>query len=118
MTAFIDLLEELLNYKLKSFLGEQLNGNTIVEIHHFVTDAVFELFAKCNFDLSELSKKYVVQELFKCLTLNNSQDHMQLVVASAIKESEIPLGELRFLCNLLVGADFHDKLADELHNRI
>jgi hypothetical protein len=112
--AFIELLEDLLTIKLQKFLCEPVTGKTIVQIYGTVTDAIMELFNKCEFNLSNLSKKFVVQELFKCLTINGSSEFMHLVISNEIKVKELPYTELKFLCNLLIGASFHEKLEQEL----
>lgn len=115
---FIEAIQELINIRLnQKFRNEVMRGDTIHKILVEIREAVFEVFHKMNMPFADMTKRYVAQELFKCLSLNGDQEFLDLVQMNEIKLKEIPTSDLRILVDLMHNSDFEDTLKSELNRR-
>lgn len=117
---FIEALQELININLnKNFVQNKkaFTLDTVKEILSEIRETVFETFFKMQLPLSDTSKRYVAQELFKCININGDQEFMENFAFNEIKPKDISTADLRILADLMHMADFEDAIKSELAKR-
>ena len=115
---FIQLLERLLNQKLQKFKHKSLNSDTADELYFVIKEAIFDLFKKCDFDLTEKSKLYVAGRLFRGLTFNGKEDLLAEHFHSRNTDiKQLPEDDLRLLKQLMVASAMEEDIDKELKRR-
>jgi hypothetical protein len=115
---FIQLLERLLNQKLQKFKHKDLNSDTVDELYFVIKEAVFDLFKKCDFDLTEKSKAFVASRLFRGLTFNGREDLLAEHFHSRNADiTKLPEDDLRLLKQLMVASAMEEDIDKELRRR-
>jgi len=116
---FIQLLERLINQKLQQFVATELTRDNLDKMHHVIKTTVFDVFSKCEFDLTEKSKLYVASRLFRGLTFNAKEDMLtEHAHARHINIKELPDNDLNTLKQLMGAAAMEEEIEEELKRRV
>ena len=118
-TLFIQLLERLINQKLQKFCGKQYSEVSLHDIYNTIHEVVFGIFKKCEFDLTEDSKYYVVNNLIKSISINKKEDCFKdgIWLRRTVSVKNIPNSDLRLLRQLMIASIMEEELEEELRKR-
>ena len=115
---FTQLVERLLNQRLQKYKNQTLTTKAIENIYKDINDAMFEMFSKCEFDLTDKSKKYVSEALFKGLTINEIDNMVKNHgLLSNITPRNLPDNDISLLMSLFEPSVIYDELEEESKRR-
>ena len=115
---FTQLIERFLNQRLQTYVSKPMNQDTLYEIHKDITRGMLEIFVNCEFDLSEKSKRYVSDMLFKSLTINGLEDMFNNSgILSGITPKDIPDSDIDLLISLFEPSKIEEELVIEKQRR-
>ena len=116
---FIQLLERLINQKLQQFVATDLTRDNLDKMYLVIKTTVFDVFSKCEFDLTEKSKLYVTGRLFRGLTFNTKEDMLtEHTHTQHVDIKELPDSDLNALKQLMVAASMEEEIEKELKRRV
>ena len=111
---FTQLVERFLNQRLQRYVGKSMNRDSIYEMHKDIKRGMLEIFVNCEFDLSEKSKDYVVDMLFKSLTINGlDQMFNNSGILSGVTPKDIPGSDIDLLISLFEPSKIEEELVKE-----
>ena len=118
-TLFIQLLERLINQKLQKFCGKQYSEVSLNDMYSTIHEVVFDIFKKCEFDLTEDSKYYVINNLIKSISINKQEDCFKdgIWLRRTVSVKNIPNSDLRLLRRLMTASIMEEELEEELRKR-
>ena len=118
-TLFIQLLERLINQKLQKFCGKKYSEVSLNDMYSTIHEVVFDIFKKCEFDLTEDSKYYVINNLIKSISINKQEDCFKdgIWLRRTVSVKNIPNSDLRLLRRLMTASIMEEELEEELRKR-
>jgi len=115
---FTQLIERFLNQRLQKYVKKSLNQDVLYEIHNDIKIGMLEVFSKCEFDLTEKSKLYVADALFKSLTVNdNEEQFINSGLLSQVMPKDLPDSDIELLISLFEPSKLEEELRIEKQKR-
>jgi len=115
---FTQLVERFLNQRLQRYVGKPVNQDVIYEMHKDIKRGMLEIFVNCEFHLTEKSKDYVVDMLFKSLTINGLEKMFNNSgVLSGVTAKDIPDSDIDLLISLFEPSTIEEELVKEKNRR-
>ena len=115
---FTQLMERFLNQRLQKYRSQSFTQPVIENIYKDINESVFEIFSQCQFDLTEKSKKYIADTLFKGLTVNTEEDMVKNHgLTSNIRPRDLPDNDVTLLMALFEPSTIYDELEEENKRR-
>jgi len=111
------LFERLISQKLQKFTNDALTRDTLFKMYGEIHEAIMIIFNRCEFELAETSKEYVISSFFGALTINGKEDmfvHHELAKTDVTK---LPVHDIRLLSKLFANSMMEEKLESELKRR-
>lgn len=116
---FTELVERLLSQRLQRFIGSSTKRTQIDDVYILIRDSLMDVFQRCEFDLSERAKQYIISGYFRMIEINGSlnvfKDHSY---ARGPDIKMLTRSEIDLLRWLLVGHDLHDEIEREHERRL
>tara|TARA_Y100000310_G_scaffold344427_1_gene457130 strand:+ start:4585 stop:4950 length:366 start_codon:yes stop_codon:yes gene_type:complete len=115
---FTQLIERFLNQRLQKYVKKSLTQDVLHEVYKDIKMGMFEIFSKCEFDLTEKSKLYVIDSLFKSLTVNGDEDQFKNSgLLSSAKPKDLPDNDIDLLISLFEPSKIEEELKEEKQRR-
>jgi len=115
---FTQLVERFLNQRLQKYKQCQLTSDILGDIYADINTAMLEIFSQCEFNLTDKSKKYVSETLFKGLAINEIDDLAKNhVLLSRITPRDLPNNDISLLMSLFEPSIIYDELEEESRRR-
>lgn len=115
---FVGILERYLNSALKSkFSYEKLNRSTLFEIKNEIKVRFMKIFSECNFNVSEKSIEFLVDEYFGSVNINGSTINEMLTTTQHTSVRDVPSQDLDILIELFRDTTIGDKLEESRRSR-
>lgn len=116
---FAEMIDIVLTKIIGAYVGWEGNARDFLqEVRHVIFERLNEIFARCNFRLSERSVRWLSDEYFKRVKLNGAQQVGELIILSdEVDVKTIPGSDLEIMTNLFDETDFADVLVKEKRRR-
>lgn len=115
---FTQLIERFLNQRLQRYVNKPMNQDVLYEIHKDIKRGMLEIFVNCEFDITEKSKAYVSDMLFKSLTINGLDKMFNNSgILSGVTAKDIPNSDIDLLISLFEPSKIEEELVAEKRRR-